>query len=468
MITNFFEVLNEFVNHFIGDASDALWAFLIYILVGSGLFFTIKLRFIQVRKFNYAIKQVFGGINLFGHHAGKDGMSSFQALATAVAAQVGTGNLAGAATALISGGPGAVFWIWVSAFFGMATIYAEATLAQKTRITLADGRVVGGPVYYIKERFPNAFGKVLAAIFSVLIILALGFMGNMVQSNSISNAFTEVIPVNPTIVGAILAVIAATIFLGGVRRIVAFTEKVVPTMVLLYVVGCIVILVLNITEIPKAFHDIFVGAFDPEAVVGGGLGITVQQAIRFGVARGLFSNEAGMGSTPHAHALARVKYPAKQGYSAMIGVFVDTFIVLTMTTLVILVTDVLPLGFHGDVTGVALTQAAFETNFGYFGKFFIAIIMFFFAFSTVVGWYFFGEANIRYLFGEKAIKIYSVLVVLFIFLGSGFKVELVWLLADFFNGLMVLPNLLALVLSAGIVYAVMRDGEEKDRYETEE
>lgn len=456
---SFFAFVNTVMYAHIEVASDAVWAFLIYILVGTGLFFTWKLRFVQVRKFSEAMRQVFGAITLRGHKAGKEGMSSFQALATAIAAQVGTGNLAGAATALISGGPGAVFWIWVSAFFGMATIYSEAVLAQKTRVQLADGRLAGGPVYYIQSRFSGALGKGLAVIFAFLIILALGFMGNMVQSNSIGNAFMEVFPVSAEVMGAVLALVSSLIFLGGVRRIVSFTEKVVPVMVILYIIGCLLILGMNVAMLPEAFYSIIVGAFQPSAVVGGGLGITVQQAMRYGVARGLFSNEAGMGSTPNAHALARVAHPTKQGYSAMVGVFIDTFVVLTMTALVILVSGVLPQGFAGDVTGVALTQAAFETGFGFAGKVFIAMIMFFFAFSTIVGWYFFGETNMRYLFGDRWVPMYSGLVILFIFLGAGFKVNMVWLLADFFNGLMALPNLLALVCSSGIIYAIMREGE---------
>lgn len=454
----FFEYLNEAMYANVQLASDGVWAVLVYILIGSGIFFTLKLRFIQIRKFPAAVKHVFGNISLNGKEAGKDGMSSFQALATAIAAQVGTGNLAGAATALAAGGPGAVFWIWVSAFFGMATIYSEAVLAQETKQTLPDGSVVGGPAYYIKNRFKGDFGKFLAGTFAILIIFVAGFI-NMVQSNSISAAFVEILPVNPLIIGAALAIISAIIFLGGIKRIVEFTEKAVPVMVLLYIIGCLIILGYNAEVIPKAFHDIIVGAFNPEAVVGAGLGITVKQAVRFGVARGLFSNEAGMGSTPNAHALAKVSHPVKQGYSAMMGVFIDTFIVLTMTTLVIIVSGVLPLGYSGVLTGVALTQAAFETNFGFYGKVFIALIMLFFAFSTIVGWYLFGATNVKYIFKNKTGYAYAILTIIFILLGSGFKVEIVWLLSDFFNGLMALPNLLALVCSAGIVYNVMKDGQ---------
>ncbi len=457
----FFEFLNVGLYERVSSASDFLWNYLlIYVLVGTGIFYTLRLKFIQIRKFPTAFKQVFGNVSLKGKAANQEGMSSFQALATAIAAQVGTGNLAGAATALTFGGPGAVFWIWISAFFGMATIFAEATLAQKTRVILPDGRLVGGPVYYIKHRFTNVFGRILAASFAVLIILALGFMGIMVQSNSIAHAIKGAVPINPLIVGLLLALFAGIIFIGGVKRIVSFTEKVVPLMCLLYLIFCITLLALHANHIPGAFYHIFVGAFHPEAVVGGGLGIGIKQAMRYGVARGLFSNEAGMGSTPHAHALAKVKHPYQQGYSAMIGVFVDTFIVLTMTTLAILVTDVLPKGYDGTLSGVALTQAAFETSFGFWGNAMIAITMLFFALSTIIGWYFFAEANVRYLFGNKAIPIYSVIVLVFIFMGSGFKVDLVWLLADFFNGLMVLPNLLALLFSAGIVVMAAKEADQ--------
>ena len=244
-------------------------------------------------------------------------MTPFQSLATAIAAQVGTGNLTGAATALIAGGPGAIFWMWVSAFFGMATIYGEATLAQEYK-TKKDGEVTGGPVYYIHQAFKGTFGRVLAVIFAIFIILALGFMGNMVQSNSIGAAFSGVfesrnINIPPVAVGILLAVVAAFIFVGGTTRLAAVVEKIVPFMAGIYIVGSLVLIGMNITALPEAFRMIFVGAFHPTAVVGGAAGITVREAIRYGVARGLFSNEAGMGSTPHAHARAAAKNPHEQG-----------------------------------------------------------------------------------------------------------------------------------------------------------
>ena len=437
----------------IEQASDILWnSLLLFLLVGTGVFFTIRLRGVQLRRFGEGFHRVFGNFTLRGKKADDQGMSSFQALATAIAAQVGTGNITGCATALVSGGPGALFWVWVSAFFGMATIYAEAVLAQRYRTTV-NGKVTGGPAYYIRAAFKGTFGKVLAGVFSVLIILALGFMGNMVQSNSIGDAFHNAFGMSHLAVGIVVAVIAAFIFLGGVQRIAAVTEKIVPIMAAFYIVGCVVILVMNYKTLPNAFTQIFVLAFNPQAMAGGVAGVTVQQAMRFGVARGLFSNEAGMGATPHAHALAKVNHPREQGAVAILGVFIDTFVVLTLTGLVLITSGLIPDG----LTGTALTQAAFSQAFGGFGPVFIAICMFFFAFSTIIGWYFFGQSNFKALFGEKALPVYSVIVVVFILVGSTLKVDLVWAMADFFNGLMAVPNLLALLALSGVVAAIDKE-----------
>lgn len=447
----------ETINRWIDLGNSFLWDFaLLFLLCGTGIFFTVKLGFVQVRFFKDGMRRVFGSIRLRGDKAGASGMSSFQSLATAVAAQVGTGNIAGAATAIASGGPGAIFWMWLSAFFGMATIFAEATLAQTYKKTV-DGEVTGGPVYYIRARFTGQFGKLLAGFFSIAIIVALGFMGNMVQSNSISDAFGTAFGTPPLVVGIVVALMAAVIFWGGKGRIAAATEKIVPVMALFYVLGGAVVLAMNARQIPVAFEQIFVMAFHPQSMLGGAIGVTVQKAVRYGVARGLFSNEAGMGSTPHAHALAKVQHPCEQGVVAMIGVFIDTFIILTMTTLVILTTGVLGSG----ETGAALAQNAFGLAFGRFGGVFIAICMLFFAFSTILGWYFFGEVNVKYLFGKKAVKIYSVLVLLFIVAGSLMKVQMVWNLSDLFNGLMVIPNLFAVLALAGVVSQKYREYRAK-------
>ncbi len=380
-------------------------------------------------------------------------MSSFQALATAIAAQVGTGNIAGAATALAIGGPGAIFWMWIAAFLGMATIYAEAIMAQKYKKVGDDGEVTGGPVYYIRAAFSGTFGKVLAGIFAVLITLALGFMGNAVQSNSIAAAFNTAFGLPQWIMGVILAVLALFVFLGGTGRIAKITELIVPIMAAFYIVGSLIVIIVNIKELPYAIHAIVVGAFAPSSIVGGAAGATMKLALTKGVARGLFSNEAGMGSTPHAHAVAKVNHPVEQGFVAMIGVFIDTFVILNLTALVIIMTHSIPTG----ETGAALSQYAFSTLYGKGGDVFIAICMFFFAFSTILGWYFFGQANIKYLFGSKAVKVYSIIVAVCVFLGSLAEVELVWTMQDTFNSLMVIPNILALFALSGIIRQVHDD-----------
>lgn len=441
----------------VSKGNDFLWSlFLIILLCGTGVYYTIRLKFIQVRKFSEGCKLVFGNININGEKHEKGEMTPFQSIATAIAAQVGTGNLAGAATALIGGGPGAIFWMWVSAFFGMATIYAEATLAQNFR-TEVNGEITGGPVYYIKAAFKGNFGKALAALFAIFIVLALGFMGNMVQSNSIGAAFVEVfdlfhISIPPVIIGLIIAAFAAFIFLGGTQRLAAVVEKIVPVMAGVYIVGSLILIAMNISQVPAALKMIFIGAFNPKAVLGGGAGIAVKEAIRFGVARGLFSNEAGMGSTPHAHARAKAENPHTQGLCAMISVFVDTFIILNLTVFSVLTTGALSSGKDGT----ALTQAAFMEGFGTLGSVFVAVCLLFFAFSTILGWHFFGLINAKYLFGEKATKIYSTIVVICIVVGSALKLELVWSLADFFNGLMVIPNAMALIALSGLVVQICK------------
>ena len=461
------EVLADWVS----KVSNVVWnGLLLYLLVGTGIVFTIRTRFVQVRKFGAGWKHLFGHFSLNGEKAGKDGMSPFQALTTAIAAQVGTGNIAGAATALYSGGPGAIFWMWLSAFFGMSTIYGEAVLAQKYKTTDDQGHVTGGPIYYIRDRFTGKFGKFLAGFFSVAIIFALGFTGNMVQANSISVAFNTAFGAPMIVVGILCAIIAAFIFLGGVGRIAAVTEKVVPIMAMFYMLGCIVILCFNHAAIIPAFKSIFVAAFDPQAILGGAVGISMREAMRYGVARGLFSNEAGMGSTPHAHALANVKNPHEQGTVAMIGVFIDTFVVLTMTALVVISTLYAGNGplAHGAVDGISKTnmaQLAFSSVFGEtLGNAFVAICLLFFAFSTIVGWNLFGRINVNYLFGKKANLPYSIIALVFIFLGSCLSNDLVWELTDMFNQLMVLPNVIALMALSGLVaVAARKSGDVHER-----
>ena len=447
---------------------------LVFLLIAVGLWYSIRTRFVQVRCFGDGMRRVFGNLTLRGEKH-KSGMSSFQALATAIAAQVGTGNIVGASGAILTGGPGAIFWMWVIAFFGMATIYAEATLALTTRQVDKDGTIHGGPVYYITTAFRGGFGKFLAGFFAVAIILALGFMGCMVQSNSIGSTFETAFGIPTWVAGVALVILCGVIFLGGVRRLAAVTEKIVPVMAAIFLMGALVVLAVRIRYIPATFGMIFRYAFEPQAILGGGFGYALKTALSQGAKRGLFSNEAGMGSTPHAHAQAHVKSPHEQGVVAMIGVFMDTFVVLTLNALVIISTLYTPdgplaNGYTGGVTGILgksnLAQAAFGTVFGSrFGAIFVAVCLFFFAFSTVLSWNLFGKINAIYLFGRKNAKVstavYTLIALVFIFLGTLMSNDLVWELTDLFNNLMVLPNALALFALTGTVVAIARSKTAK-------
>ena len=451
----------------VSELAGFVWnGLLLYLLVGTGIIFTIRTRFIQVRKFGAGFRRLFGSVNLNGEKAGKEGMSSFQAVATSIAAQVGTGNITGCATAMISGGPGAIFWMWLAAFFGMATIYGEAVLAQTFKTKDETGHVIGGPVYYIRQAFKGTFGKILAGFFALAIIFALGFTGNMVQSNAISNAFQEALGIPTWIVGVVLAVVAAFIFLGGVTRIAAVTEKLVPVMACFYLVGGLVMLIANITNLPHAFALIFEGAFNPQAILGGAVGIGVREAMRYGVARGLFSNEAGMGSTPHAHAMAKVEKPQDQGVVAMIGVFIDTIVVVSITALVVISVmymdgGIMAQGYQAaldaGINKTNMAQFAFGSVFGTFGgNAFVAICLLMFAFSTILSWNLFARLNVEYLFGKKAVLAFNIVALAFIFCGSLLSNDLVWELADMFNQLMVLPNVIALIALSGVVAATAK------------
>ena len=433
---------------------------LVFLLIGVGLWYSIKTRFVQLRCFKEGWNSVFGNLSLRGKKH-DSGMSSFQALATAIAAQVGTGNIVGASGAILTGGPGAIFWMWIIAFLGMATIYAEATLAQETRIVEKDGNVKGGPVYYITTAFKGGFGKFLAGFFAVAITLALGFFGCMVQSNSIGSTMQTAFGIPSWIVGIVLVAICAFIFLGGVQRLASVTEKVVPIMAAIFLLGGLIVLIVRIKYVPATIGMIFKYAFQPQAIIGGGFGYAIKTAISQGAKRGLFSNEAGMGSTPHAHALANVNCPHDQGVVAMIGVFIDTFVVLTLNALVIISTlytadGPLASGYVGDITGVLgkanLAQTAFGVVFGESaGNMFVAVCLFFFAFSTILSWNLFGKINVSYLFGKKSTVVYTVLALVFIFLGTMMSNDLVWELSDMFNNLMVIPNAVALFALTSLV-----------------
>ena len=438
---------------------------LIFLLVGAGLWFTIKTGFVQ-RHLDQGLKSIFGSLSLKGGKQ-ESGMSSFQAVATAIAAQVGTGNIVGASGAILTGGPGAIFWMWVIAFLGMATIYAEAVLAQKTRV-IKDGEVLGGPVYYITTFIKGGFGKFLAGFFAVAITIALGFFGCMVQSNSIGSTIETAFGIPGWIVGVVLVAICALIFIGGTQRLASVTEKLVPIMAALFLAGGAIVLIARIKYIPETFALIFKYAFAPQAIIGGAFGMAIKTAISQGAKRGLFSNEAGMGSTPHAHAQANVKCAHEQGAVAMAGVFIDTFVVLTLNALVIICTLYVgngPLAGCGaaaaqDVlTKTNLAQTAFGVVFGEkVGAAFVAVALFFFAFSTILGWNMFGKVNISYLFGKKGVLPYTVVSLVFIFLGTMMSSDLVWELTDFANYLMVLPNVVGLIAGTAMVNQLLKEG----------
>lgn len=449
--------INEYLSNYI----------LVILLIGVGLWYTIRTKFVQIRCFGEGLHNTFGGLKLFGEKH-ENGMSSFQALSTAIAAQVGTGNIVGASGAILVGGPGAIFWMWVIAFLGMATIYAEATLAMKTRVTEENGTIHGGPVYYITTAFKGKFGKFLAGFFAIAITMALGFMGCMVQSNSISYTSQNAFRIPSWSVGLILVMICSFIFIGGIKRLASVTEKIVPFMALLFIVGGLIVLIIRHQYIPMTFKMIFEYAFHPQAIIGGGLWYAIMTTVSQGAKRGLFSNEAGMGSTPHAHALAKNKTPHEQGTVAMMGVFVDTFIILTLNALVIISTLYTPdgplaNGYIGNITEVLtktnLVQTAFGSVFGQnIGAIFVAVCLMFFAFSTILGWNLFGKINIIYLFRRKnskrAVLIYTLISLSFIMIGSLVSCDLVWEMADMFNNLMVIPNAIALFALTGMVLEI--------------
>ena len=439
---------------------------LIFLLLGAGLWFTIKTGFVQ-RYLGQGLKSIFGGLKLKGDKQ-ESGMSSFQAVATAIAAQVGTGNIVGASGAILTGGPGAIFWMWVIAFLGMSTIYAEAVLAQKTRI-IKDGEVLGGPVYYITHFIKGGFGKFLAGFFAIAITIALGFFGCMVQSNSIGSTIETAFGIPGWIVGIVLVGICALIFIGGTQRLASVTEKLVPIMAAIFLAGGVIVLIARIKYIPATFGLIFKYAFQPQAIIGGAFGMAIKTAISQGAKRGLFSNEAGMGSTPHAHAQANVAHPHEQGAVAMAGVFIDTFVVLTLNALVIISTlytegGILANGYVGDVVNTIgktnLAQTAFGVVFGEkLGAMFVAVALFFFAFSTILSWNMFGKINITYLFGKKGVMVYTVISLVFIFLGTMMSSDLVWELTDTANYLMVLPNVVGLIAGTAVVSTILKEGK---------
>ncbi|MCI5839701.1 MAG: sodium:alanine symporter family protein [Peptoniphilaceae bacterium] len=423
---------------------------LVVALVGTGIFLTFYLGGVQFRKISVAFKQAFSGIFSEG-----GGISSFKALSVAVAAQVGTGNIVGVATAIMSGGPGAIFWMWVSAIFGEATIFAEALLAQRYKVKV-NGEYIGGPVYYLKNGVKKEF---IAKIFAVLAVIAFGFFGSVTQSNSIASSLSGAIPKIPPIVfGILVGILAAFVIIGGINRIANFARLAVPFMAIIYIVFSIIVMIKFRAYLIPSLKLIFTSAFDVHAIAGGAAGYGIKKAISMGVSRGLFSNEAGMGSTPHAHATAEVDHPAQQGLVAMCGTVIDTLVICTMTAMVILTTESNSMG----LSGALITQNAFKMAFGNIGVFVLALSLMFFAFTTIIGWYYFGEINYKYLFKGKAISIYRILVIAFIVLGSVQKIDAVWEMSDMMSALIALPNIYALLYLRKEIKEVYNDFLSKE------
>ena len=443
----------DILTQLIGNVNDVILTYiLIIMLLGCAFWFTYKTKFVQFRMIGEMVR-------LLGDSTGKtEGrehhISSFQAFAISIASRVGTGNLAGVATAITLGGPGAVFWMWVIALFGASSAFIESTLAQLYKVH-GHNSFVGGPAYYMKKGLKQPW---MGVLFAFLLIFTFGFAFNSVQSNTICAAFEEAFNIPPSLMGVILTSLTLIIIFGGIQRIAKVSSIIVPVMALGYIFLSLFIVIVNAKHLPEVIELIIANAFGWEQALSGGIGMALMQGIK----RGLFSNEAGMGSTPHAHALAHVKTPHDQGVVAMIGVFIDTFVVLTMTALVVISTLYAGNGplAHGAVDGISKTnmaQLAFSSVFGdTLGNAFVAICLLFFAFSTIVGWNLFGRINVNYLFGKKANLAYSIIAIIFIFLGSCLSNDLVWELTDMFNQLMVLPNMIALVALSGIVAVAAR------------
>jgi AGCS family alanine or glycine:cation symporter len=454
----------EFLNSIVGKIGSFAWGpVMIVFLVGTGFVLSMGTAFVQFRRLGYAFKLLFSKTEI------EDGdITPFQALMTSLAATIGTGNIAGVATAIAAGGPGAVFWMWVTAAFGGATKFGEALLAIKYRITNEDGEKSGGPMYYIKYGMTERFGKDfswLGGAFALFGFIAAFGIGNMVQSNSVSQAVEANFGISPYVTGAVVAIATALVVIGGIKSIGSVTEKIVPLMAVIYIIGSLVVLFANADMIGNAFGMIFSNAFTAKAV-GGGLVGTV---IRFGVARGVFSNEAGLGSAPIAHAASKNNDPVKQGIIGSLGSFIDTLVVCTMTALVILVSGLINLDpgtglmtVTDELTGAALTTQAFTNGLGSFGGFIVSFGLIFFAFSTILGWYYYGSKCAEYLFGVKAVKVYKIAWPILVFVGAVASLDFVWNISDAFNGLMAIPNLIALLTLSPMIFKMTKEYEQKN------
>lgn len=435
--------INSVVNNFVWGPP------VLVLLVGTGIILAILTALIVYRKFNYIFKNTL--LKMFDKsEANESGVTPFQAVSTALASTVGTGNIAGVATAITSGGPGAIFWMWFAAIIGMTTKFAEVTLAVAYRQKNASGEYAGGPMYYIK----NGLGiKWLATLFALFGALASFGIGDMTQANSIAGAMESSFGIKPLVTGVVLALVAGIILIGGIKRIGQFAEKIVPFMAAFYIIGGLIILLLQINKIPNAFYLIFSRAFAPEAVGGGFLGYGMAQAIRFGIARGVFTNEAGLGSAPIAHSAATSDHPVRQGIWGAFETFVDTILICTMTALVIITSG---LAETTDLNGAQLTSAAFANGFPG-GDYIVTIGLLLFAFTTIVGWCYYGEKCIEFLFGSRVITPYRVVYVALIVVGAIGGLEFVWAISDTLNGLMAIPNLIAILALGSVVGRLSKD-----------
>ncbi len=425
--------------------------YMLVLIVGTGICLTIRTYFLQVFKFGYMWKNTIG--KMMERPEGAEGaITPFQALATALAGTIGTGNIAGVATAIATGGPGAVFWMWLSAFFGMVTKYAEVVLAVRYRVKRPDGGWAGGPMYYISRGMGENW-KWLATLFAFFGVFASFGIGNMTQANSMADVMATTFSIPHNVTGIVILVLAGLVIVGGIKRIAQVTEKLVPFMAIFYVVGGLIILATRLSAIPEAFALIFRHAFTPTAAVGGFAGATVRKAMTLGVARGVFSNEAGLGSAPIAHAMAQTNHPVRQALWGIFEVFADTIVVCSITALSIIVTG----AWQSGITGASLTSHAFNLGLPGPGGIIVAIGVFLFAYSTLISWAFYGEKCTEYLLGTSAAKIYRYVFLPFIYVGAVGALEPIWLLADTLNGLMAVPNLIALLALSGVVVRLTKE-----------
>ena len=456
------EIINSVNNVFSFLYDNILSLAMIVLIIAAGFFLSVRTGFFQFRRFGYVVKNTLGMLfNKKLHHRDSQSVSPFQAVTTALAGTIGTGSIAGVATALVLGGPGAVFWMWISALLGMVTKYSEIVLAVKYREKTESGANIGGPMYYIK----NGLGiKWLAAIFAVFAMIACIGTGNATQSNSISGVLDLNFNIAPWITGVVLTILVGTIIIGGVKRIATVNEKLVPVMAVFFIIASILALIFNAKAIPDAFVLIFKEAFNFKSAFGGAAGYGILTAMRYGVGRGVFSNEAGLGSAPIAHSASSTEDPVKQGLWGVFEVFITTIVICTMSALVVITSgiysDAFNAGVAPSVSGAALSSAAFNEALPYVGGFGVAISTVFFSLSTILGWAYYGEVSVGYLFKKHskiAITVYRIIYVIFVFVGAIAEINTVWLIADCFNALMALPNLIALIGLSGTVVKLTRE-----------